>query len=131
METIRVIKKNDLDQIVTDQLRQIHGVRLNPIDKPAFVELLESVPKKIVFEYPHSKEQVGCVSSANGKFTVEFGKVSGRIKKVISQQNHMSNTDLYELSRSIRANGNGVRFDNNVKSQMDMVGKLMPELSVK
>lgn len=130
MEKIRVIKKNDLNQIVTDQVRQIHGIRLNPIDKPAFVELRESAPRKIVFEYPHSKEQVECVCSANGNFTVEFGRVSGRIKRVISQQPHMSNTDIYELSRSIRAIGSGVRFDNNVKTQMDMVGKLLPELSI-
>ena len=131
METIRVIKKNGLNQIVTDQVRQIHGIRLNPIDKPAYVELRESAPRKIVFEYPHSKEQIGSVRSANGKFTVEFGRVSGRIKMVIPQQNHISDTDIFELSQSIRAVGTGVRFKLNVKSQMVMVGKLLPELSLK
>ncbi len=130
METIRVIKKNGLNQIVTDQVRQIHGVRLSPIDKPAFVELRESAPRKMVFEYPHSKEQVGCVRSANGRFTVEFGRVSGRIKMVIPQQNYMSDTDIYELSQSIRAKGSGVRFRFNVETQMAMVGKLLPELSI-
>ena len=130
METIRVIKKNGFNQIVTDQVRQIHGVRLSPIDKPAFVELRESAPRKMVFEYPHSKEQVGCVRSANGRFTVEFGRVSGRIKMVIPQQNYMSDTDIYELSQSIRAKGSGVRFKFNVETQMAMVGKLLPELSI-
>ena len=130
METIRVIKKNGLNQIVTDQVRQIHGIRLNPLDKPAFVELRESAPRKMVFEYPHSKEQVGRVRSANGKFTIEFGRVSGRIKMVIPQQYHMSDTDIYELSKSIRAIGKGVRFKFNVETQMVMVGKLLPELSL-
>ena len=130
METIRVIKKNGLNQIVTDQVRQIHGIKLNPIDKPVFVELRDSAPRKIVFEYPHSKEQIGCVRSANGKFTIEFGRVSGRIKGVIPQQNHMSNTDIFELSQSIKAIGSGVRFKSNVETQMAMVGKLLPELSI-
>ena len=130
METIRVIKKNGLNQIVTDQVRQILGIRLNPIDKPAFVELRESAPRKMVFEYPHSKEQVGRVRSANGKSTIEFGRVSGRIKMVIPQQYHMSDTDIYELSKSIRAVGTGVRFKFNVETQMVMVGKLLPELSL-
>ena len=130
METIRVIKKNDLNEIVTDQVRQIHGIRLNPIDKPAYVELRESAPRKMVFEYPHSKEQVGSVRSANGKFTVEFGRVSGRIKMGIPQQNHISDTDIFELSQSIRAVGTSVRFKFNVESQMVMVGKLLPELSL-
>lgn len=130
MEKIRVIKKNGLNQIVTDQVHHMHGIRLNPIDKPAFVELRESAPRKIVFEYPHSKEQIGSVRSSNGKFTVKFGRVSGRIKMVIPQQNHMSDTDLYELSQSIRSVGSGVRFKFNVESQMVMVGKLLPELSI-
>lgn len=130
METIRIIKKNGSNQIVNDQVRQIHGIKLNPIDKPAFVEIQELTPRRMVFEYPHSKEQIGRVISTNGKFTVEFGRVSGRIKLVIPQQNHMSNTDMYELSKSIRAFGSGVRFKYNVESQMVMVGKLLPELTL-
>lgn len=126
MEKIRIIRKNGVNQVIGDRVLFVDGVKLNPIDRPAFVELRDGLPRKIVFAYPHSTEKVSSVTLPNGNFTVEYGRVSGRIKSVIPQRIHMSDTDRYELVKTIEAGGTGLRFKNNVKSQMKMVGRLLP-----
>lgn len=131
MEKIRIISKNEVNKVVGDRILLVDGVRLNPIDRPAFVEMRDGVPRKIVFAYPHSIEEVSSVTLPNGNFTVEYGKVSGRIKSVIPQQIHMSDTDRYGLIRAIEAKGTGIRFKNNVNSQMKMVGKILPKIVIR
>lgn len=126
MEKIRIISKNGANEVVCDRVLKVDGISLNPIDKPAFIELRVDLPRQMVFSYPHSTESVGRVTSGNGYFTVEYGRVSGRIKSVTPQRAQMSDTDRYELIRAIEAGGSGVRFKNNVNSQMRMVGRLLP-----
>jgi hypothetical protein len=128
MEKIRIISKNDVNQVIGDRVLFVDGVKLNPIDRPAFVELRDGQPRKMVFAYPNSKEKVGRVTSANGHFAIEYGRISGRIKSVVPQLSSMSGTDRYELSRAILAIGSGTRFKHNVETQMTLVEKLLPQL---
>lgn len=127
MEKIRVIRKNGVNQVVGDRVILIKGVKLNPIDKPAFVEVKDGQQRKIVFAYPNSAEKVGRVTSANG-ITVEYGKISGRIKTISPLQLHMSDTDRFQLIKEIESGGTGIRFKNNVNSQMKMVGEILPKI---
>lgn len=130
MEIIRIIRKNEENQVIKDGVIQV-PVNLNPIDKPAYVEFREAIPKKMVFAYPQSKEKVGLVTSANGHFSVEYGKLSGRIRSVVSHLSRMSETDRYNLGQAILADGSGIRFRRNVESQMNLVEKLLPEFDGK
>lgn len=128
---IRIIKKNGTDQVVGDRLLELDGVKINPIDKPAFVVYREANPSKLVFSYPRSSEDIGRFTSANGHFTIEYGKVSGRIKVVILQRGNMTATDQYEIIEALKSHGSGLRFRDNVSSQMKMVGKLLPKLEIR
>lgn len=128
---IRIIKKNCTDQVVGDRVLKLDGVKINPIDKPAFVVFREANPSKLVFSYPRSSEDIGRFTSANGHFTIEYGRVSGRIKTVLSQQGNMTDTDRYEITEALKSHGSGIRFRDNVSSQMKMVGKLLPKLEIR
>lgn len=126
---IRIIKKNGTNQVVGDRVLKLDGVKINPIDKPTFVVFREANPSKLVFSYPRSSEDIGRFTSSNGHFTIEYGKVSGRIRTVFSQQSNMTDTDKFEIIEALKSHGSGLRFRDNVSSQMKMVGKLLSKLN--
>lgn len=128
MEAIRLITKSNLNETVGDRTINVAKLSLNSIDRPSYVEIRGTSTVELMFVYPYSKEAVEVISSKNGLYEVKYGKVSGRIKSVVSKQIPISDTDKFSLSKAIKANGTGVRFIRNVENQLDMVKSILAEI---
>ncbi len=118
---IRIVIERD-SAIIQDNIMDIETA-LGVVERPTYIERKSSSGiNEIIFHYSGSTEKY--ISIRNDKIIVEYGNVSGRIKKVQTEKNELFQTDIYNLQNAVETTSS-LRFSSNFKDGLILAGKIL------
>ena len=118
---IRIVIKQD-GTIVKDNIMDIETT-LGVVELPTYIEReLNNGINKIIFHYSGSTEKY--IATQYEEIIVEYGTISGRIKKVQTENNELFQTDIYNLQNAVETT-TSLRFSSNFKEGLILAGKIL------
>ena len=105
--------------------RQYYGYRttLGVVERPSYIEKKSSNGiYEIIFHYSGSTERY--IPIQYNDILVEYGNVSGRIKKVKTRKDELFQTDIYNLQNEVETTSS-LRFSSNFKEGLILAGKIL------
>lgn len=120
---IRIVIKRD-GTIIQDNIMDI-ATTLGVVERPTYVEReLNNGINEIIFHYSGSTEKY--ISTKYGEIIVEYGIVSGRIKRVETRRNELFETDIYNLQQIVvTENTSSLRFSSNFKEGLILADRIL------
>lgn len=120
---IRIVIKRD-GTIIQDNIMDI-ATTLGVVERPTYVEReLNNGINEIIFHYSGSTEKY--ISTQYDEIIVEYGIVSGRIKRVETNRNELFETDIYNFQQNVvTENASSLRFSSNFKEGLILAGKIL------
>lgn len=118
---IRIVIERDKNTI-QDNVVDIETA-LGVVERPTYIERKSSNGiYEIIFHYSGSTERYTPIQY-NG-ILVEYGNVSGRIKKVKTRKDELFQTDIYNLQNAVETTSS-LRFSSNFKEGLILAGKIL------
>lgn len=120
---IRIVIERD-SAIIQDNIMDI-ATALGVVERPTYIERKSSNGiKEIIFHYSGSTEKY--ISTQYDEIIVEYGIVSGRIKRVETKRNELFETDIYNLQQIVvTENSSSLRFSSNFKEGLILACKIL------
>jgi len=120
---IRIIIERG-DNIIQDNIMDIKTT-LGVVERPTYIERKSNNGiNEIIFHYSGSTEKY--ISIQYDEIIIEYGNVSGRIKKVITKKNELFQTDIYNLQNAVDVEiTSSLRFSSNFKEGLILAGKIL------
>lgn len=123
---IRITAKNHTNEVIYDELVSFETA-LNPVERPSYIEYIKDECVKLIFHYTGSTEEYEKNSYNN--LNIEYGKISGRIRKISTLQNELLETDRYNVVQNLKQQQSfSMRFEENFKNGLDLVKLVFKEL---
>lgn len=118
---IRIVIERDKN-IVQDNIMDIETT-LGVVERPSYIEKKSSNGiYEIIFHYSGSTERY--IPIQYNDILVEYGNVSGRIKKVKTRKDELFQTDIYNLQNEVETTSS-LRFSSNFKEGLILAGKIL------
>ena len=121
---IRVIFKTDKDRIVKDEIYQFENLEISPIDRPAYVTCLFENETVKMYSYFINEAEDFCDFKLDEKLEFTYGKLSGRIKRLIVSNTKIYDTTLFRIMQQLSDNLS-IRVSNNVKEYLRLYGFIL------
>ena len=120
---IRIVIERDAT-IIQDNIMDI-ATALGVVERPTYIEKKSSNGTyEIIFHYSGSTERY--IPIQYNDILVEYGIVSGRIKRVETNRNELFETDIYNFQQIVVAeNASSLRFSSNFKEGLILAGKIL------
>lgn len=120
---IRIITKLNT-KLILDNIVDIE-TSLSVVERPAYIEKISDTNKnEIIFHYSGSTEKYKSIQY--NEILVEYGEVSGRIKRLTTNKNNIFPTDIYNLQNIVTAETlPSIRFSSNFKEGLILVDKIL------
>ena len=124
---IRVIFKNEDDSIIKDEVYQFDSLVISPVDRPSYVTCsIEGEKKTICSYFINNSEQFGEIK-VDDMIEFSYGKLSGRIDKLITSYIQLYDTTRFRCKQSIPDDLN-VRVSNNVNEYLRLYSFILEKL---
>lgn len=118
---IRIVIERDKN-IIQDNVMDIETA-LGVVERPTYIEKKSSNGiYEIIFHYSGSTERY--IPIQYNDILVEYGNVSGRIKKVETRKDELFQTDIYNLQNAVETTSS-LRFSSNFKEGLILAGKIL------
>ena len=118
---IRIVIERDKNTI-QDNVVDIETA-LGVVERPTYIERkLSNGIYEIIFHYSGSTERY--IPIQYNDILVEYGNVSGRIKKVKTRKGELFQTDIYNLQNAVETTSS-LRFSSNFKEGLILAGKIL------
>lgn len=118
---IRIVIERDAT-IIQDNIMDIETA-LGVVERPTYIEKKSSNGiYEIIFHYSGSTERY--IPIQYNDILVEYGNVSGRIKKVETRKDELFQTDIYNLQNVVETTSS-LRFSSNFKEGLILAGKIL------
>ena len=127
MCTIRVIFKNEDDTIIKDEVYQFDSLIISPVDRPSYVTCSIKGEQKTICSYFINDAEQFCDVKVDDKIEFSYGKLSGRINKLITSYLKLFETSIFRIKQSLPDDLN-VRVSNNVKEYLRLYGFILDKL---
>ena len=124
---IRVIFKNEDDSIIKDEVYQFESLVISPVDRPSYVTCFIEGEKKTICSYFINNSEQFCEIKVDDKIEFSYGKLSGRIDKLITSYLQLYDTTRFRCKQSIPSDLN-VRVSNNVNEYLRLYGFILDKL---
>lgn len=121
---IRVIFKTNKDRIVKDEIYQFENLEISPIDRPAYVTCLIEDETVKLYSYFINDAEDFCDFIFDEKLMFTYGKLSGRIEKLITSNSKIYDTTLFRIMQQLPENLS-IRVSNNVREYLRLYGFIM------
>ena len=118
---IRIVIERDKN-IVQDNIMDIETT-LGVVERPSYIEKKSSNGiYEIIFHYSGSTERY--IPIQYNDILVEYGNVSGRIKKVKTRKDELFQTDIYNLQNEVETTSS-LRFSSNFKEGLILADRIL------
>lgn len=120
---IRIVIEREKN-IVQDNIMDVETT-LGVVERPTYIEKKSNNGiYEIIFHYSGSTERY--IPIQYNDILVEYGNVSGRIKKVETRKDELFQTDIYYLQNAVGAEtASSLRFSSNFKEGLILAGKIL------
>lgn len=124
---IRVIFKNEDDSIIKDAVYQFDSLVISPVDRPSYVTCSIKGEQKTICSYFMNDAEQFCIVKVDDKLEFSYGKLSGRINKLITTYLILYDTTIFRSKQSLPEDLN-VRVSNNVNEYLRLYGFILEKL---
>lgn len=114
MCAIRLIRRTS-SSIINDQIIDLKGININPIDRPAYV-LYASNNNNYGIEFVFTNDKEEREKYEFNDISIEFGVNSGRIYKLIANKKDINQTDTFHIISESATDLSTERFKENIKN---------------
>lgn len=114
MCAIRLIRRTS-SSIINDQIIDLKGININPIDRPAYV-LYASNNNNYGIEFVFTNDKEEREKYEFNDISIEFGINSGRIYKLIANKKDINQTDTFHIISESATDLSTERFKENIKN---------------
>ena len=121
---IRIIFKTDNDRIVKDEIFPFEKLEISPIDRPAYVTCLIEDEQITVCSYFINDTEVFYDFKLDEKLEFKYGKLSGRIEKLITSYTKIYDTTSFRIMQLLRGNLS-IRVSNNIREYLKLCGFIL------
>ena len=124
---IRVIFKNEDKSIIKDEVYQFDSLVISPVDRPSYVTCSIEGEKKTICSYFINNSEQFCEIKVDAKMEFSYGKLSGRIDKLITSYLQLYDTTRFRCKQSI-PDDLSVRASNNLNEYLRLYGFILEKL---
>lgn len=114
MCAIRLIRRTS-SSIINDQIIDLKGININPIDRPAYV-LYANNNNNYGIEFVFTNDKEEREKYEFNDISIEFGVNSGRIYKLIANKKDINQTDTFHIISESATDLSTERFKENIKN---------------
>lgn len=120
---IRIIIEQD-ENFIQDNIIDFK-TKLGVVERPTYIERKSNNGiNEIIFHYSGSIEKY--IPTQYDEIKVEYGSVSGRIKKVETKKNELFQTDIYNLQQTVNIETtSSLRFSSNFKEGLILASEIL------
>lgn len=123
MCAIRLMRRTTSSEI-NDQVIDLKGININPIDRPAYVVYVSDGDKyKMEFIFTSDKE--GRTKYQINDIIIEYGVNSGRIYKLMANKKEINQTDSFHIINESKTDLSTERFKENIKNFITICNQII------
>lgn len=123
MCAIRLIRRT-LSSEINDQIIELNGININPIDRPAYV-VYACREDKYGMEFIFTSDKEERTKYQINGIVVEYGVNSGRIYKLLANKNEINQTDSFHFITDSTTESSTERFKENIKGFIAICNRII------
>ncbi len=123
MCAIRLIRRTKSSEI-NDQVIDLKGININPIDRPAYV-VYASDGDKYGMEFIFTSDKEERTKYQINDIIIEYGVNSGRIYKLLANKKEINQTDSFHIINKSKTDLSTERFKENIKNFITICNQII------
>lgn len=124
---IRIIFKRDNDKIIKDEIYQFDNLEISPIDRPSYITCMIGDGQKSFTASFINDEESFCEIVVDETLQYMYGKLSGRIKELLTTQEKLYDTTLFRC-KNLLPSDLTTRVSNNINEYLKLYALILEKL---
>lgn len=119
---IRIISRTASFEI-NDQVIDLKGININPIDRPAYVLYIDDI-KNYAMEFVFTSDKEERAKYQFNDIYMEYGVNSGRVYKILANRKKINQTDSFHIIKDSVTYLSTERFKENIKCFINICNQI-------